>query len=123
MIDYKKVDGSFSLAGKTCLVTGAANGIGKASATLYASKGANVALVDLQESVHDVAPVSYTHLGPLNHLSILVDDVERAKAELESKGVKFETELLLDADLYPRGEKFAIFRGQDNERLQLEQIL
>ena len=55
MIDYKKVDGSFSLAGKTCLVTGAANGIGKASATLYASKGANVALVDLQESVHDVA--------------------------------------------------------------------
>ncbi|MBC8528485.1 VOC family protein [Christensenellaceae bacterium NSJ-44] len=61
--------------------------------------------------------------GPLNHLSILVDDVERAKAELESKGVKFETELLLDADLYPRGEKFAIFRGPDNERLQLEQIL
>lgn len=61
--------------------------------------------------------------GPLNHLSILVDDVERAKAELESKGVVFETELLLDADLYPRGEKFAIFRGPDNERLQLEQIL
>ena len=61
--------------------------------------------------------------GPLNHLSILVDDVERAKAELESKGVKFETELLLDADLYPRGEKFANFRGPDNERLQLEQIL
>lgn len=61
--------------------------------------------------------------GPLNHLSILVDDVEKAKAELESKGVVFETELLLDADLYPRGEKFAIFRGPDNERLQLEQIL
>jgi lactoylglutathione lyase len=61
--------------------------------------------------------------GPLNHLSILVDDVEKAKAELESKGVVFETELLLDEDLYPRGEKFAIFRGPDNERLQLEQIL
>lgn len=61
--------------------------------------------------------------GPLNHLSMLVDDVEKAKAELESKGVVFETELLLDEDLYPRGEKFAIFRGPDNERLQLEQIL
>ena len=61
--------------------------------------------------------------GPLNHLSILVDDVEKAKAELESKGVVFETELLLDEYLYPRGEKFAIFRGPDNERLQLEQIL
>ena len=52
--------------------------------------------------------------GPLNHLSILVDDVEKAKAELESKGVVFETELLLDLDLYPRGEIFAIFRGPDN---------
>ncbi|MDD7645694.1 MAG: hypothetical protein PUJ35_00430 [Ruminococcus bromii] len=28
-----------------------------------------------------------------------------------------------DPDLYPRGEKFAMFRGPDNERLQLEQIL
>lgn len=61
--------------------------------------------------------------GPLNHLSILVDDVEKAKAALEAKGVRFETEVLLDADLYPRGEKFAMFRGPDDERLQLEQIL
>ena len=61
--------------------------------------------------------------GALNHLSILVDDVEKGKAELEARGVSFETDILLDPDLYPRGEKFAMFRGPDNERLQLEQIL
>lgn len=61
--------------------------------------------------------------GPLNHLSILVDDVEKAKKELEEKGVRFETDILTDPDLYPRGEKFAMFRGPDNERLQIEQIL
>lgn len=61
--------------------------------------------------------------GPINHLSILVDDVQSAKADLESKGIVFETELLLDVNLYPNGEKFAIFRGPDGERIQLEQIL
>lgn len=61
--------------------------------------------------------------GPINHLSILVDNVEAAKLELETKGVVFETKILLDENLYPNGEKFAIFRGPDNERIQLEEIL
>ena len=61
--------------------------------------------------------------GQVNHLSILVDDVETARNMLLEKGVEFETDILLDADLYPRGEKFAMFRGPDGERLQLEQIL
>ena len=61
--------------------------------------------------------------GQVNHLSILVDDVEAARDALLAKGVAFETDILLDADLYPRGEKFTMFRGPDGERLQLEQIL
>ena len=61
--------------------------------------------------------------GPINHLSILVDDIEAAVAELKSKGIVFEMDITLDANLYPNGEKFAIFRGPDGERLQLEQIL
>ena len=32
--------------------------------------------------------------GALNHLSILVDDVEKGKAELEARGVSFETDIL-----------------------------
>lgn len=35
-----------SLAGKTCIVTGAASGIGEAVARIYAKNGANVAMVD-----------------------------------------------------------------------------
>jgi len=44
-------------------------------------------------------------------------------AELKSKGIVFELEITLDPNLYPNGEKFAIFRGPDGERIQLEQIL
>ena len=61
--------------------------------------------------------------GQINHLSMLVEDVESARALLLSKGAEFETDILLDKDLYPNGEKFAMFRGPDGERLQLEQIL
>ena len=61
--------------------------------------------------------------GHLNHLSLLVGDVKRAKEELEQKGVHFETDIIFDGDLYPRGELFAMFRGPDDERLQIEQIL
>lgn len=41
----------FSLAGKTAVVTGAANGIGQAIALMYAKKGAALVLVDLSEDV------------------------------------------------------------------------
>ncbi len=43
------------LAGKTAIITGAASGIGRASAGLFAAEGANVVLADRNEAVHDVA--------------------------------------------------------------------
>ena len=44
-----------ALSGKTALVTGAASGIGEGMAVKLAERGANLAICDLQETVHDVA--------------------------------------------------------------------
>ena len=38
-----------SIAGKTALVTGAASGMGRATAHLFSDEGANVAVTDLDE--------------------------------------------------------------------------
>lgn len=46
---------SWSLAGKVAIVTGAARGIGQATARLLAERGARIVATDLNESVHDLA--------------------------------------------------------------------
>ena len=47
-------DIDFGLAGKTAIITGAANGIGEAIARMFAKKAANVVLVDKSVSVREV---------------------------------------------------------------------
>ena len=39
-----------SLSGKVALITGAASGLGKAIAELYASNGASVAIADINQA-------------------------------------------------------------------------
>src|SRR4051794_13014388 len=46
---------SRSIEGKVAIVTGAASGMGKATAELFADEGAHVALLDRSEAVHGVA--------------------------------------------------------------------
>ncbi len=48
-MEYKGFDKNFSLQGKVAVVTGAAQGIGRAIAELFAEKGADIVLVDLHE--------------------------------------------------------------------------
>ena len=54
-MDFAGFDKDFRLSGKVALITGAAAGIGRAIADLYADKGASLVLVDLAEDVHEVA--------------------------------------------------------------------
>jgi len=51
---------SFSLEGKTALITGAAKGIGKAIAQVFSEHKANIILVDLDQEVINVAIPSRT---------------------------------------------------------------
>ncbi|MFA6508545.1 MAG: D-threitol dehydrogenase [Treponemataceae bacterium] len=54
-MDFKGFDVDFSLKGKTAMITGAAKGIGKAIALLFAAKGADVAMLDMSDELASVA--------------------------------------------------------------------
>ncbi|GHU43615.1 D-threitol dehydrogenase [Spirochaetia bacterium] len=49
MIAYEKADPSYSLEGKTAIITGGAAGIGFATAEFFAEKGVNLILADLNK--------------------------------------------------------------------------
>lgn len=87
MVTYKKqnFDELFDLSGKTAIVTGGANGIGKATVLRLAQAGANVVIADLN-----------------------VEDAQQVVAEVESYGVKglaVACNILKDEDLVSLVEK------------------
>ena len=51
----RSIGGSGRLAGRRCVVTGAARGIGEAIAATFRAEGAEIALVDVDPAVKDVA--------------------------------------------------------------------
>ncbi len=54
MMDYIPFDGNFHLKEKVAVVTGAAKGIGKAIALVFAQKGADLILVDFDKEVDQI---------------------------------------------------------------------
>ena len=54
-MNYKPFDGTISIKDKVTLITGAANGIGKAAALAFAKGGAKLVLIDMNSEVEDYA--------------------------------------------------------------------
>jgi NAD(P)-dependent dehydrogenase (short-subunit alcohol dehydrogenase family) len=77
MIEGKPVGASQQLVGRRILVTGAASGMGRSTALLFAREGARLALVDRDESKLDEVA---TETGGLSLVTDLTDEqaVERA---------------------------------------------
>src|SRR5689334_6430004 len=53
-MEFRGYDKNFSLSGKVALITGAGAGIGRAIATLFYEKGANLVLVDLNPAIEGI---------------------------------------------------------------------
>ena len=62
-MDNPRFDENFSLTDKTAIVTGAAAGIGEAIALMLARKGADIILVDMNESAANEVAAKITALG------------------------------------------------------------
>lgn len=92
------------LAGRTALVTGGANGIGRAIVEHFVSEGATVALVDREPAPALEGPVTSFEfdLSETERLDRLVDEVEEAVGPLDvlvnDAGI-FEAALALDLTL------------------------
>ena len=54
-MNYKPFDGTISIKDEAALITGAANGIGKAAALAFAKGGAKLVLIDMNPEVEDYA--------------------------------------------------------------------
>jgi NAD(P)-dependent dehydrogenase (short-subunit alcohol dehydrogenase family) len=72
----------FDMSGKVALITGAAGGIGRALATLFAANGATLALLDKNDAVHDfAASLGASHKGWTGDVTD-ASAIERAVAEV-----------------------------------------
>jgi lactoylglutathione lyase len=62
--------------------------------------------------------------GPIDHLAFCVKDIEKVKATLESRGVRFETEEITFAPhFFDKGDRWIFFKGPDGEKLEINEVL
>ena len=91
---------SFNLENKLALITGAASGLGLATATLFASQGADLALADISPKVAEVAAdlkSKYPKLGISAHVYDLTvgSNVEKLFEEIKQQHEKYASPTVL----------------------------
>lgn len=82
-----------SIAGLTAIVTGAASGMGRATAHLFAAEGANVAVTDLKQEACDAVAAEIREAGyPGQALALALDvsDAARIKEVVSLTAAQFE---------------------------------
>ena len=68
-----KVDCSWDFKGKTCIITGAANGIGLQTSLLLAKSGANLVLVDNDQEKLPICLDACHDISSSKHISVVAD--------------------------------------------------
>lgn len=92
MVHYTKFDGVFDFTGKVALITGAANGIGQATAEMLASRKANLVLFDRQDKVKTVAAELAAQYGiEAIGLTCNITDSEQTQAAIDAAVNRFGT--------------------------------
>lgn len=98
----KRLEQLLSLEGKTCVLTGAANGIGKGIATRFAEAGASLILVDIDKD--QLLKTQATLQGDADRFKIFIldlsakENIDRFWAELRNEKVDI---LVNNAGIFP----------------------
>jgi NAD(P)-dependent dehydrogenase (short-subunit alcohol dehydrogenase family) len=79
----------FGLAGKTALITGAASGLGLATARLFAEVGASVVIGDLDGAAAEAAARDLTPVGPVMAMQMNVAEEDSVVAAFDQAASRF----------------------------------
>jgi glycerol dehydrogenase len=79
-MEFRGYDKNFSLSGKAALITGAGAGIGRAIATLFYEKGANLILADLSPTIEQTSKEIAPDAARLQAVADITQADQREKA-------------------------------------------
>ncbi|MEO8724155.1 MAG: SDR family oxidoreductase [Sphingobium sp.] len=79
----------YTLTGKVALITGAASGLGKATAGLFLDVGASVIIADLDEAAARATAEEFASRGPVLAVGMDVSDEEAVQAGFAAAAQKF----------------------------------
>ena len=115
MTGQQSITGLFTLDGQVAVITGAASGIGKATALLFADAGATVVVAD--KDTHGAAEVAKTAGGDALALTFDLEDEPSVSTLFDTVKERYgQLDVLVNnAGIYPRYPLDSVTRGQWEE--------